>query len=264
LSGRENLDMQFKHHLLDDVPGCIRANLDMKFKHHMLDDVPGCIRANLDMQMKHHMLDDVPACIRANRYMKFKHHLLNDVPACIRVNLDMQMKHHLLDDVPACIRANLDMKFKHHLLNDVPLDFRRPTEPKNLMQILVRTLSGRSLCLTVSPHDAIYKIKLQIHDETSVDTNLQVLKFNSTVLEDEKQLTSYMIAPGDTLSVVAGLAGGAPPLASAAELVSATTGSQRASLKRDHADLSSTSSSSSISAAPIMGSAAPSTGCRAI
>ena len=108
LTGRANLDMQFKHHLLDDLPGCIRANLDMQMKHHLLVDLPGGIRANLDAQMKHHMLDDLPSCIRANLDVHQKHHLLNDLPGCIRENLDTKRKHHMVDDLQVCIYNNLD------------------------------------------------------------------------------------------------------------------------------------------------------------
>ena len=70
------------------------------------------------------------------------------------------------------------------------------------MQIFVRTLTGKTIALEVSPNDTIGNVKVKIQDKENIPCYQQRLVFDNKQLEDDKTLNDYNIERDNTLHIV--------------------------------------------------------------
>ena len=61
------------------------------------------------------------------------------------------------------------------------------------MQIVVKTITGKTITLTVSTNRTVDNVKAEIHDKEGIPRNKQRLIFDRQVLEDGRTLASYNI-----------------------------------------------------------------------
>lgn len=91
--------------------------------------------------------------------------------------------------------------------SDEPPATRPRLNPLQL-QLLVRTVGGRTLVLISLQLDTCEFVKLQIQVATNFPTSLMVLQWRGAVLEDRRTLESYGITDGDLLVCTSRLLGG--------------------------------------------------------
>ena len=87
------------------------------------------------------------------------------------------------------------------------------------MQLLVKTVSGRTLALEVQPSETVEDVKMKLQEKENVDADHQRLVFAGKELEDSQTIGSYAIAGEATLEMLFKMAGGViePTLAALAK-----------------------------------------------
>ena len=80
------------------------------------------------------------------------------------------------------------------------------TDSRNI--VFVKTLTGRTLVLNVSPENTIFDLKRKLYDIEGISTDDQRLIFASQLLEDHRTLSDYNIQKESTIHMVMKLVGG--------------------------------------------------------
>ena len=71
-----------------------------------------------------------------------------------------------------------------------------------LLQLFIKTLTGKEIVLTVDPTLTIQKLKCEIQDKEGVPSDQQRLIFAGAQLEDSRTLASYNIKTESTLNLI--------------------------------------------------------------
>uniref|UniRef100_A0A7S1TUS4 Ubiquitin-like domain-containing protein n=1 Tax=Phaeomonas parva TaxID=124430 RepID=A0A7S1TUS4_9STRA len=84
--------------------------------------------------------------------------------------------------------------------------------PRGGMQLMVKTLEGKTVTVDVEPDESIESIKAKIHEKEGIPPEQQRLIFGGKQLEADKSLEDYGIEDDATLHLVLRLRGGVDSL----------------------------------------------------
>jgi large subunit ribosomal protein L40e len=83
-----------------------------------------------------------------------------------------------------------------------------PIEEQPSFNILVKTLTGKTICVSVRNSDTILELKEKIQKRERIPPDQQRFVFSSQQLEDDKTISEYKIGEESILTLILSLRGG--------------------------------------------------------
>jgi len=101
--------------------------------------------------------------------------------------------------------VNVSKKIK---LMKLPASPMEGGEEGSSFPIMIKTLSGKTIEITIEAHETIQKIKERVEEMQGIPPDQQRLIFNGRTMAETRTATSYSLTHGSVLHLVLALRGG--------------------------------------------------------
>jgi large subunit ribosomal protein L40e len=152
---------------------------------------------NNDITLEYYS-DGLKRALTRNDY-KFKPYELNLEPVT-KINIRIKQK-----DTPVQPRS---YEYDESTINDLYLLHQKLNDCKKTSYLFVKTLTGKTVTLNVTPEFTIEEVKLSILEAVGTQPDQQRLIFAGKQLEDGHTLSQYNISDQSTIHMVLRLRGG--------------------------------------------------------
>jgi len=87
-------------------------------------------------------------------------------------------------------------------------DVQQENRPSNYIQVIVKTLSGRTIAIEINPGGPVSALKEKIHTKLGISPVEQRLIFSGKQLDSMQPLSAYGVEEGSMITLVLRLRGG--------------------------------------------------------